>query len=92
MRRRILHLSVALLLSAVALRSQPNTSPSGSLKDTVMTATPPSPKDTAKAKSRADSVVIIKHSFDHRRQIITGSVVMTCLLAVLAIMNNYNPR
>lgn len=50
-------------------------------------------KDTlATPKSRADTVLVVKHSFNHRQQIITGSVVMTCLALMMVIMNNYNPR
>jgi hypothetical protein len=44
------------------------------------------------AKSRTDSLIVVKHSFEHREQIITGSVVMTCLMLMMVAMNNYNPR
>ncbi len=43
-------------------------------------------------KSRSDSVQVVKHGFNHREQIITGSVVMTCLALIMVTMNNYNPR
>ncbi len=43
-------------------------------------------------KTRADTVIIIQHQFDHKEQIITGSVIMSCMILVLALMNNYNPR
>lgn len=46
----------------------------------------------ATPKSRADTVLVVRHSFNHRQQIITGSVVMTCLALMMVIMNNYNPR
>lgn len=51
-------------------------------------------KDSAavRPKSRSDSVIVVKHSFNHREQIITGSVIMTCLAVMLVAMNNYNPR
>ena len=50
-------------------------------------------KDTLPApKSRSDSIIVVKHSFDHREQIITGSVVMACLMLMMVTMNNYNPR
>jgi hypothetical protein len=54
-------------------------------------------KDTAtnvaiKPIMRSDTVIIIKHQFNHKEQIITGSVVMSCVILVLALMNNYNPR
>jgi hypothetical protein len=48
--------------------------------------------DSTRAKSRGDSVIVVKHSFNHREQIITGSVIMTCLALILVAMNNYNPR
>ena len=44
------------------------------------------------AKSRADSLIVVKHSFEHREQIITGSVIMTCMMLMMVAMNNYNPR
>ncbi len=44
------------------------------------------------AKSRADSVRVVKHEFNHRQQIITGSVIMSCLALIMVTMNNYNPR
>lgn len=48
---------------------------------------------TAKAaKSRTDSLIVVKHSFEHREQIITGSVIMSCLMLMMVAMNNYNPR
>ena len=53
----------------------------------------PAPKDSlAGPKSRADTVLVVKHNFNHRQQIITGSVVMTCLALMMVVMNNYNPR
>lgn len=55
-------------------------------------AHPPSPDSLSLPKSRADTVLVVKHRFDHREQIITGSVVMTCLALMMVIMNNYNPR
>jgi hypothetical protein len=44
------------------------------------------------SKSRSDSVIVAKHQFNHREQIITGSVIMTCLALMMVAMNNYNPR
>lgn len=44
------------------------------------------------AKSRTDSLIVVKHSFEHREQIITGSVIMSCLMLMMVAMNNYNPR
>ena len=42
--------------------------------------------------SRADTTLIIKHHFNHRQQIITGSAIMAGLAMVMVVMNNYNPR
>lgn len=53
----------------------------------------PGPQDSLTSpKSRADTVLVVKHRFHHREQIITGSVVMTCLALMMVVMNNYNPR
>ena len=46
----------------------------------------------AAPKSRSDTVIVVKHHFNHREQIITGSVIMTCLALMMVTMNNYNPR
>ena len=43
-------------------------------------------------KSRTDTVIVVKHSFNHKEQIITGSVIMSCLMLMMVAMNNYNPR
>ena len=58
------------------------------------TSSSKSPADTlAKpSKSRSDSIIVVKHHFNHREQIITGSVIMTCLALMMVAMNNYNPR
>ena len=54
----------------------------------------PNPKDSSVVKSVADSsnqqTLIRNH--DHITQVVTGSVVMTCLALMLVTMNNYNPR
>lgn len=50
------------------------------------------PDSLARPKSRADSVIVVKHGFNHQEQIITGSVIMTCLALIMVAMNNYNPR
>jgi hypothetical protein len=55
----------------------------------------PLAKDTVpivQPKSRSDTVIVVKHAFNHREQIITGSVIMSCLALMLVAMNNYNPR
>src|SRR5687768_10116361 len=42
-------------------------------------AAPATQDSIQQPKSRADTVLVVKHGFNHRQQIITGSVVMTCL-------------
>jgi hypothetical protein len=42
--------------------------------------------------SREDTTLIVKHNFNHRQQIITGSVIMACAAAIIVVMNNYNPQ
>jgi len=64
----------------------------GSTPDTVARSSPTPQDSLGRPKSRADSVLVVKHSFNHRQQIITGSAVMSCLALMLVIMNNYNPR
>ncbi|MDB5050151.1 MAG: hypothetical protein JWO30_3222 [Fibrobacteres bacterium] len=64
-------------------------------QDTLAAKVIPSTKDTLAVtppKSRSDTVIVVKHAFNHREQIITGSVIMTCLALMLVTMNNYNPR
>jgi hypothetical protein len=50
------------------------------------------PDSLVRPKSREDSVIVVKHGFNHQEQIITGSVIMTCLALIMVAMNNYNPR
>jgi hypothetical protein len=67
----------------------------GAIKEPVAPSVAVASVDTALAnrpKSRTDSVIVVKHSFEHREQIITGSVIMTCLMLMMVSMNNYNPR
>ena len=42
--------------------------------------------------SRADTTLIIKHNFNHRQQIITGSIIMACAAAMVVVLNNYIPQ
>lgn len=63
-----------------------------SLKTTPASKDSLAAKAAALPKSRTDSVLVAKHSFNHRQQIITGSVVMTCLALIMVTMNNYNPH
>ena len=34
----------------------------------------------------------IKRDYDHRQQVIVGSVVMLCIAVAMVLMNNYNPK
>jgi hypothetical protein len=61
-------------------------------KDSLATGTVLTPTTPARAKSRSDSLHIVQHGFNHKQQIITGSVVMSCLALIMVTMNNYNPR
>jgi hypothetical protein len=86
-----------LLLSALPFRPlAQGAAPADSSKshgDSALTVSSQAPKDSIpKPKTRADSVTVPKHTFNHRQQIITGGVVMSCLLLILLTMNNYNPR
>jgi hypothetical protein len=80
---------------AQAPQVTPSPEPRPSAPDTVTSKPAAPPKDTAaavKPKSRSDTVIVVKHEFHHREQIITGSVIMSCLALILVAMNNYNPR
>lgn len=89
-------LILALSTLAPAQTASP-ASASQAQQDSIRTTQPgppgPSARDTsATAKSRADTVIVVKHQFNHREQIITGSIIMTCLALMMVTMNNYNPR
>lgn len=78
--------------SPVAVLDNPEAS-----RDSAAGNRPPSnssARDSAavRPKSRSDSVIVVQHGFDHREQIIAGSVIMSCLVLMLVAMNNYNPR
>ena len=34
----------------------------------------------------------IKREYDHRQQVVVGSVVMLCVAPAMVLMNNYNPK
>ena len=34
----------------------------------------------------------VKRDYDHRQQVIVGSVVMFCVALAMVLMNNYNPK
>jgi hypothetical protein len=50
------------------------------------------PDSASRPIRRADTVLVVKHQFRHREQIIAGSSIMACLAGIMVIMNNYNPR
>ena len=85
------------LLSRVPAQTPSPASAARAQQDSIRTTQPgppgPSARDTSSAsKSRADTVIVVKHQFNHREQIITGSIIMTCLALMMVTMNNYNPR
>jgi len=79
-------------VTSPGITDSPSMSRPDSLARIQRAAQPPPPDSLSLPKSRADTVLVVKHRFDHREQIITGSVVMTCLALMMVIMNNYNPR
>ena len=34
----------------------------------------------------------VKRDYDHRQQVVVGSVVMLCIAVAMVLMNNYNPK
>ena len=34
----------------------------------------------------------IKRDYDHRQQVVVGSVIMLCVAVAMVLMNNYNPK
>jgi hypothetical protein len=73
--------------------SRPAADSSASARPAAQAGSNPAAQDSLSVpKSRADTVLVVKHRFNHREQIITGSVVMTCLALMMVVMNNYNPR
>lgn len=51
--------------------------------------------DSAVVKSRvnrADTAKVVMHSFDHRKQLITGGAIMATMVTIMVVMNNYNPQ
>lgn len=89
-------LAALLALPAALMGESPGAVPPGKAApaDTSrqVSGTPAAKDSSSRPKSRADTVLVVKHQFHHREQIITGSVVMTCLALMLVVMNNYNPR
>jgi hypothetical protein len=101
--RLALFLTLATMAIPFDLSAEPLTGPQAAVDSTRsavrspaigLTQAPTAQSDSlAKApKSRSDSVIVVKHHFNHREQIITGSVIMTCLALMMVAMNNYNPR
>ena len=60
--------------------------------DSTHVSGPAVPDSTHRNLKRADTVLVVKHEFRHREQIVTGGVIMACLVSMLVVMNNYNPR
>lgn len=89
----MLALPAALMGESAGAVPPGNPAPADSSRQVSKTLAQPAKADTAsRPKSRADTVLVVKHEFHHREQIITGSVVMTCLALMMVVMNNYNPR
>lgn len=98
-RAACLYLAASLTLVAAPMGQGAPTAPASTGTSASGNRSPPesypvavSPDTTARSKSRADTVLVVKHRFNHREQIITGSVVMSCLAVMMVVMNNYNPR
>jgi hypothetical protein len=52
-------------------------------------------RDPGRKTDKPDStqpVAYVKREYDHKQQVIVGSVVMLCVALALVGMNNYNPR
>ena len=82
------------LTTCVPLNAQtPLTPMPQALPDSLRASTRADSATVAKGPvSRADTTIIIKHNFNHRQQIITGSIIMACAAAMVVVMNNYNPQ
>jgi len=51
------------------------------------------PKDTVTLQQRnEENPSYIKREYDHKEQVIVGSLVMLCVALAMVFMNNYNPR
>jgi hypothetical protein len=48
--------------------------------------------NSKKTGLRADTAKVVMHHFNHKQQIITGGSIMACLIGIMVVMNNYNPR
>lgn len=83
--------SASVVIPAPPSDGMPTAGPSPQGQDTLSVSGSDS-ATTQAAKSRTDSLIVVKHSFEHREQIITGSVIMSCLMLMMVAMNNYNPR
>lgn len=52
-------------------------------------------RDPGRVEKQPDStqaVAYVKREYDHKQQVIVGSVVMLCIALAMVGMNNYNPR
>lgn len=79
----LLPLILIFLMAFVPVAAQTTPGPMG---------TTPIKPDSTRSFSREDTTLIVKHHFNHRQQIITGSVIMACMAAIVVVMNNYNPQ
>jgi hypothetical protein len=84
------------LLAAQAISAQPLT-PVSLQRSPTAVADSLKADSLARAKSaktglRADTAKVVMHHFNHKQQIITGGSIMACLVGIMVVMNNYNPR
>ena len=49
-------------------------------------------RDSEKRNMMRDLSEAIKRDYNHRQQVIVGSVVMLCVAVAMGLMNNYNPK
>lgn len=95
----VLSIFLVLVEAAVGQGPSPQATPKDSVvapprlsSDTMGTRASAVPDTVHRPKSRVDTILVVRHRFNHREQIITGSVVMSCLALMMVVMNNYNPR
>ena len=89
----VMILSTALLSFSLTVAQTPLTPMPQALPDSLRASNRADSASVAKGPvSRADTTIIVKHNFNHRQQIITGSIIMACAAAMVVVMNNYNPQ
>jgi hypothetical protein len=86
----------SVLLLALSLSAQPLTPVSMQRSPAVVAdslkADSLAREKSAKTGSRTDTAKVVMHHFNHKQQIITGGSIMACLVGIMVVMNNYNPR